>query len=146
MRFHAISLIVLEVTHSVQYFPVSCSFHSSCTAPVWRNRRVLQLPRFYCEEQSLEGIIICSSNIYFTQTFIQSNTQGAEVLATCRLHLELNFTICLLYLKASHQSGMLNRCWCMSRHICGTHCLSLKFRCFHGLWQVQAQQLQTINN
>ena len=41
---------------------------------------------------------------------------------------------------------MLNRCWCMSRHICGAHCSSPKSRCLHGSWQVQAQQLQTINN
>ena len=67
------------------------------------------------------------------------------MLTTCRLHLELNFTLCLLYLKAS-QVACLNRCWCMFRHNygillldCDAHCLSLKFRCFHGLWQVQTQ-------
>ena len=36
---------------------------------------VLSMSRFYCEEQSLGGIIIYSSIIYFTQQ--TSNTQGA---------------------------------------------------------------------
>ena len=115
---------------------------------MWRNRRSPSVyPSSTVKEQSLEGII-CSSNIYSQQTSIQSNTQCAEVLTTCRLHLELNFTICLLYLKASHQSGMLNRCWCMSRHNygirlldCDTHCLSLKFRCFQCIWHFKSSNI-----
>ena len=105
----------------------------------------LNVQVLYCERAIEVLLPFAVSNIYFTQTFIQSNTQGAEVLTTWRLHLELNFTLCLLYLKAS-QVACLNRCWCMFRHNygillldCDAHCLSLKFRCFHGLWQVQTQ-------
>ena len=115
---------------------------------------VLRLPRFYCEEQSLEGIIcwlVVTSVVYCIhvkhtfedyitqQTYVQQCNAQSAVLLNCGLHLELNFINLPFYLKASHQSGMLNRCWCMSRHICGAHCLSLKFRCFHKFWPINHQ-------
>ena len=71
-----------------------------------------------------------------------NNLQCTKWYFCCGLHLELNFTICLLYLKASHQSGF-NRCWCMSRHICGAHCLSLKFDALHNMTSSGAN---SINN
>ena len=44
------------------------SIYSRRHHAIIEKRVVLSMSRFfYCEEQSLEGIIICSSNIYFTQ-------------------------------------------------------------------------------
>ena len=75
----------------------------------------LNVQVLYCERAIEVLLPFAVSNIYFTQTFIQSNTQGAEVLTTCRLHLELNFINLPFYLKA-FQVTYLSRCWCMSRH------------------------------
>ena len=72
MRFHADFPLAVEVTRKM---PNIAPFTALARLQCEGIGEVLRLPRFYCEEQSLEGIIIYSSNIYFTQQ--TSNTQGA---------------------------------------------------------------------
>ena len=52
--------------------------------------------------------------IYITQqTYVQHNANAqSAILLSCGLHLDSSFFNLPFYLKASHQSGMLNRCWC----------------------------------
>ena len=73
-------------------FPVSCSvtqfLHNYSNDRKLRHSLNVQVLLWKSHSKSWSFAV---SNIYFTQTFIQSNTQSAEVLATCRLHLELNF-------------------------------------------------------
>ena len=73
-------------------------------------RVVLSMPRFYCEEQSLEGIIcwlVVTSVVYCLhvkhtfedyitqQTYVQQCNAQSAVLLHCGLHLDSTLSICL---------------------------------------------------